>query len=108
MRGIGSECQPRTRHSHSRNPAACARRVVISAVALPTSRRPMPDPTWISLLPPLLAIALAIGTRQVYLSLAAGVWLGWTVLVRLEPAHRARRRASRRSSPCSAMRATRA
>ncbi len=40
----------------------------------------MPDPTWISLLPPLLAIALAIGTRQVYLSLAAGVWLGWTVL----------------------------
>ena len=40
----------------------------------------MPEPSWISLLPPLLAIALAIGTRQVYLSLAAGVWLGWTVL----------------------------
>ncbi len=40
----------------------------------------MPDPTWISLLPPLLAIVLAIWTRQVYLSLAAGVWLGWTVL----------------------------
>ena len=40
----------------------------------------MPDPTWISLLPPLLAIELAICTRQVYLSLAAGVWLGWTVL----------------------------
>jgi Na+/H+ antiporter NhaC len=38
------------------------------------------DPTWISLLPPLLAIVLAIWTRQVYLSLAAGVWLGWTVL----------------------------
>ncbi|HLT48619.1 MAG TPA: Na+/H+ antiporter NhaC family protein [Rubricoccaceae bacterium] len=40
----------------------------------------MPEPSWISLLPPLLAIALAIGTRQVYLSLAAGVWLGWTIL----------------------------
>ncbi|MEM8601994.1 MAG: C4-dicarboxylate ABC transporter, partial [Bacteroidota bacterium] len=40
----------------------------------------MPDPTWISLLPPVLAIVLAIGTRQVYGSLAAGVWLGWTIL----------------------------
>ena len=40
----------------------------------------VPDPSWVSLLPPLLAIALAIGTRQVYGSLAAGVWLGWTVL----------------------------
>lgn len=35
---------------------------------------------WISLIPPLLAIALAIGTRQVYLSLAAGVWAGATIL----------------------------
>lgn len=40
----------------------------------------MTDPTWISLLPPLLAISLAIISRQVYLSLAGGVWLGWTVL----------------------------
>jgi tetracycline resistance efflux pump len=38
------------------------------------------EPTWISVLPPLLAIGLAIATRQVYLSLAAGVWLGWTIL----------------------------
>jgi tetracycline resistance efflux pump len=38
------------------------------------------EPTWVSILPPALAIALAIGTRQVYLSLASGVWLGWTVL----------------------------
>ncbi len=34
----------------------------------------------LSLLPPLLAIGLAIYTRQVYLSLAAGIWLGWTTL----------------------------
>lgn len=40
----------------------------------------MPEPTWISILPPLLAIVLAIWSRQVYLSLAAGVWLGWTIL----------------------------
>ena len=40
----------------------------------------MPDPTWTSLLPPLLAIGLAIGTRQVYLSLGAGVWLGYALL----------------------------
>ena len=40
----------------------------------------MPEPSWISLLPPLLAIVLAVATRQVYGSLAAGVWLGWTVL----------------------------
>ncbi len=38
------------------------------------------DPTWTSLLPPVLAIGLAIGTRQVYLSLGAGVWLGFTIL----------------------------
>jgi tetracycline resistance efflux pump len=45
----------------------------------------MTEPTWISVLPPLLAIALAIATRQVYLSLAAGVWLGWTILVGWNP-----------------------
>ena len=45
----------------------------------------MPDPTWISLLPPLLAIILAIWTRQVYLSLAAGVLLGWTILLGWNP-----------------------
>ena len=39
------------------------------------------DPTWTSLLPPLIAIGLAIGTRQVYLSLGAGIWLGFTILV---------------------------
>ena len=40
----------------------------------------MTDPTFISLLPPLLAIILAIVSRQVYLSLAGGVWLGWTIM----------------------------
>ncbi|MGB3545043.1 Na+/H+ antiporter NhaC family protein, partial [Rubrivirga sp.] len=43
------------------------------------------DPTWTSLLPPLLAIGLAIGTRQVYLSLGAGVWLGFTILNGWDP-----------------------
>lgn len=40
----------------------------------------MTEPTWISVLPPLLAIVLAIATRQVYLSLAGGIWLGWAIL----------------------------
>ena len=46
----------------------------------------MNDPTWISVLPPLLAIVLAIATRQVYLSLAGGIWLGWTILLNWNPA----------------------
>ncbi|HSG09125.1 MAG TPA: Na+/H+ antiporter NhaC family protein [Longimicrobiales bacterium] len=40
----------------------------------------MSDPTWISVLPPVLAIVVAIWSRQVYLSLAGGLWLGWTIL----------------------------
>jgi len=40
----------------------------------------MSDPTWVSILPPLLAIVLAIWTKQVYLSLAGGAWLAWTIL----------------------------
>jgi tetracycline resistance efflux pump len=42
-------------------------------------------PTWVSVLPPLLAIVLAIVTRQVFLSLAAGIWLGWTILLGWNP-----------------------
>jgi tetracycline resistance efflux pump len=34
----------------------------------------------LSLLPPLMAIALAIKTKQVYLSLMAGIWLGWMII----------------------------
>ena len=40
----------------------------------------MSEPSWLSVLPPLLAIGLAIATRQVYLSLAGGIWLGWSIL----------------------------
>jgi tetracycline resistance efflux pump len=35
---------------------------------------------WLSILPPLLAIFLAIKTKQVYISLTLGIWLGWTIL----------------------------
>ncbi len=35
---------------------------------------------WIVLLPPVLAIGLAMSTRQIYLSLLAGLWLGTTIL----------------------------
>ena len=40
----------------------------------------MTDPGWISILPPILAIVLAIWTKQVYLSLAGGAWFAWTIL----------------------------
>jgi len=38
------------------------------------------DPSWLSLLPPLLAIGMALATRQIIPSLVLGVWLGaWLV-----------------------------
>ncbi len=40
---------------------------------------------WISVLPPMLAIALAIKTKQVYPSLFFGIWLGWTALNKWNP-----------------------
>ncbi|MBK8489654.1 MAG: sodium:solute symporter [Saprospirales bacterium] len=39
----------------------------------------------LSLLPPLVAIVLAIWTRQVYLSLLMGIWLGWLVINKGNP-----------------------
>ncbi len=46
----------------------------------------MPETTgWVSLLPPALAIILAIRTKQVILSLFFGIWLGWTVLAGWNP-----------------------
>jgi Na+/H+ antiporter NhaC len=38
------------------------------------------DPSILSLLPPLIAIGLAVWTRQVYVALATGIWLGWIIL----------------------------
>jgi Na+/H+ antiporter NhaC len=40
----------------------------------------MSDPTWTALLPPLVAIGLALLTRQVYLALFTGIWLGYFLL----------------------------
>ena len=40
----------------------------------------MDQPTWLSLLPPFLAIVTALLTKQVFISLFAGIWLGWTIL----------------------------
>ncbi len=45
----------------------------------------MPDYGVLSLLPPLLAIVLAVYTREVYLSLAAGIWFGWTIVESWNP-----------------------
>lgn len=35
---------------------------------------------WLSILPPVIAIVLAIWTKQVFISLFFGIWLGWTIL----------------------------
>ncbi|BBM85552.1 Na+/H+ antiporter NhaC family protein [Candidatus Uabimicrobium amorphum] len=38
------------------------------------------EPHWLSILPPVTAIILAIWSRQVLVSLFAGIWMGWTIL----------------------------
>ena len=40
----------------------------------------MPEHGFLSVLPPLLTIILAIRTKQVFISLLGGLWLGWLVL----------------------------
>lgn len=45
----------------------------------------MTDPSWYSVLPPILAIILAIWTKQVILSLFAGIWIGSTLLNGFNP-----------------------
>ncbi len=45
----------------------------------------MNDPAWYSVLPPVLAIVLAIWSKQVILSLFAGIWMGHTLLSQFNP-----------------------
>lgn len=45
----------------------------------------MSDPNWYSILPPVLAIVLAIWSKQVILSLLAGIWMGHTLLNQFNP-----------------------
>lgn len=40
---------------------------------------------WLSVLPPIVAIILAIRTRQVFVSLFLGIWFGWTILAHWNP-----------------------
>ncbi len=40
----------------------------------------MEDYGFLSIMPPLLAIVLALRTKQVYVSLVFGIWLGWLVI----------------------------
>ena len=43
------------------------------------------DPQWFSILPPIIAIILAIKTKQVIPSLFAGIWIGCFLLNELDP-----------------------
>ena len=39
----------------------------------------------LSLLPPLLAIGLALWTREVFIALAVGIWLGYVIIAGGDP-----------------------
>ena len=45
----------------------------------------MQDYGFLSILPPIVAIALAIRTKQVFVSLLFGIWLGWLILSGFNP-----------------------
>ena len=45
----------------------------------------MYEPNWMSVIPPLLAIVLAIVSRQVILSLGIGIWVGFVILESVNP-----------------------
>ncbi|MBS0011755.1 MAG: hypothetical protein KFF49_10125 [Bacteroidales bacterium] len=45
----------------------------------------MTDYAFWSIIPPLLAIVLAIRTRQVFISLGLGIWAGWVIISRGNP-----------------------
>ena len=45
----------------------------------------MENAGWLSILPPILAIILALWTKQVFISLFFGIWLGWTILAHGNP-----------------------
>ncbi len=42
-------------------------------------------PGWLSLLPPLLAIALALKTKEMLISLFSGIWVGVTIMMSYNP-----------------------
>lgn len=43
------------------------------------------EPSWYSILPPILAIVLAVWSKQVIVSLFAGIWMGFTLLSGFNP-----------------------
>lgn len=45
----------------------------------------MLEPSWYSILPPIIAIILALWSKQVVLSLFAGIWMGFTLINGLNP-----------------------
>ena len=45
----------------------------------------MQDYGLLSLLPPVIAIFLAIRTKQVFISLITGIWMGWIILSGFNP-----------------------
>jgi len=50
-----------------------------------SSLTPNVIPAWLSIIPPLLAIVLALATREMLLALFAGIWVGVTVMYGFRP-----------------------
>jgi len=59
--------------------------VLLSVICLSREYFSMDSFGWLSVLPPLLAIFLAIKTKHVYISLIVGIWLGWTIIHHWNP-----------------------
>ena len=51
------------------------------SISVEENWKPRIIPGWLSIVPPLLAIALAILTRQVLIALVAGIWIGLCILL---------------------------
>lgn len=49
-------------------------------VVLANQNQDLSSPNWLSILPPLVAIILALATRETLVSLFAGIWIGVTIL----------------------------
>lgn len=59
---------------------ACQASSLLAKAILPRYLIQVQGIGWLSILPPIIAIALAIGSRQVYLALGLYIWLGWTLI----------------------------
>jgi Na+/H+ antiporter NhaC len=81
--GTVTEAEQRVEGLEIASRAALPLQVVVGGTTHTVSARVLPG--WVSILPPLVAIALALIFREVVISLFAGVWLGAFLWTGLDP-----------------------